>query len=385
VLRSRNFFRGSGTIAGLMIPLSRPLLGAQESEALAAVLATGRLVQGERVAQFQELVARYTGRKHALAVSSGTAALRLALEALGVGVGDAVLVPDLTWPSPGHAVIELGATPILVDVDALSWNVTAQAMLQAQQAHPRAKLGAAIAIDQFGNPCAAQEIAAALPGVPLIVDAACALGSHTAHAACGAQGVIACLSFHPRKVLTTGEGGMCLTDDDALAARLAQLRNHGQSTPGVFARSSGNHRMSELAAAVGAVQMSRLDAMVHERRVLAARYTEALADLSLQSAPAGARRNHQTFGVLLPEAYADGGRERVVEALRARGVETARLSYALHTLPQFRASAEAAERAGRSFPVSSALAARGLALPLWPGMSEAAQAEVLSALRAVLK
>ncbi|HEX2678710.1 MAG TPA: aminotransferase class I/II-fold pyridoxal phosphate-dependent enzyme, partial [Polyangiales bacterium] len=251
-----------------MIPLSRPCLGAAESEAVAAVLATGRLVQGEQVARFQSLVAAHTGRKHALAVSSGTAALRIALETLGVGRGDHVLVPDLTWPSPAHVVVELGATPVLVDVDLRSWNVTAQAMAAA-----RAQAGsvrAAIAIDQFGNPCPAREIAAALPGVPLIVDAACSLGSRLdASTACGALGVIACLSFHPRKVLTTGEGGMCLTDDDALAATLAQLRNHGQVSPGVFARASGNHRMSEIAAAIGSVQMKRLDGIVSGRRALA--------------------------------------------------------------------------------------------------------------------
>lgn len=363
-----------------MIPLSRPLLGVEEAEALAAVLATGRLVQGERVSRFQELVAAYTGRKHALAVSSGTAALRVALEALGVGRGDAVLVPDLTWPSPAHVVVELGALPVLVDVDPWSWNVTADAMAQARAAHPNVR--AAIAIDQFGNPCPAREIAAALPDLPLIVDAACALGSHVRDTACGALGVIACLSFHPRKVLTTGEGGMCLTDDDALAATLAQLRNHGQVSPGVFARASGNHRMSELAAALGVVQMSRLDAMVRERQVLAARYAQALAGLSPQRAPEATRSNHQTFGVLLPEGCA---RDRVVEELRARGVETARLSYALHTLPQLRESAEAAARAGRSFPVSTALAERGLALPLWPGMTEAMQHEVMNQLHAVLK
>jgi perosamine synthetase len=364
-----------------MIPLSRPLLGAEEAEALAAVLATGRLVQGEQVARFQTLVGAYTGRAHALAVSSGTAALRIALEALGVMRGDAVLVPNLTWPSPAHVVLELGALPVLVDVDPKTWNVTPDGMVAAARSCTQ-PLRAAITIDQFGNPSPAREIAAALPGIPLVVDAACALGSHTPEAACGALGVIACLSFHPRKVLTTGEGGMCLTDDDALAATLAQLRNHGQVSPGVFARGSGNHRMSELAAAVGVQQMARLDAMVAERDQLAQRYAQLLGDFELQVAPAGAKRNHQTFGVLLPAGTA---RDAVVEALRARGVETARLSYALHTLPQLREAAEAAARAGRSFPVSTALVDRGIALPLWPGLTHDAQHEVVSTLRAVLK
>jgi perosamine synthetase len=354
------------------------VLGAEEAAAVAATLATGWLVQGEQVARFQGLVAAYTGRKHALAVSSGTAALRLALEALGIGPGDAVLVPDLTWPSPAHAVLEVGATPVLVDVDRHEWNATADAMAQALRPDVRA----AIVIDQFGSPARVNEISAALPGVQIIVDAACSLGSHTGQVPCGALGRVSCLSFHPRKVLTTGEGGMCLTDDDALATRLAQLRNHGQSAPGVFARASGNHRMSEIAAAIGVVQMGRLDAMVAERNLLAQRYVQDLSGFDLQLAIPGARRNQQTFGVLLPEGCV---RDTVVEQLGALGVQSGRLSYALHTLPPLQASAQQALSAGRSFPNATALAERGLALPLYPGLGPAAQHKVVASLRAVLK
>lgn len=361
-----------------MIQLSRPVLGAEEAQAVAATLETGRLVQGEQVAAFQSWVATYTGRKHALAVASGTAALRLALEAIGIGRGDAVLVPDLTWPSPAHVVIELGATPVLVDVDAREWNVTAEAMAAARRPDVRA----AIVIDQFGSPARVEEITAALPGIKIVVDAACALGSHTAHAACGALGLISCLSFHPRKVVTTGEGGMCLTDDDGLAQRISELRNHGQITPGVFARASGNHRMSEIAAAIGVVQVGRLESMVTERNVLAQRYVDAFGSERLQAAVPGSRRNQQTFGMLLPEGVA---RDSVIEQLRARGVESGRLSYALHTLPQLAQSARQAADIGRSFPNATALAERGLALPLYPGLGEEAQHKVIDALRAVLK
>jgi perosamine synthetase len=366
------------TVIPDVIPLSRSVLDDAEARAVAATLATGRLVQGEQVARFQALVAAYTGRRHALAVSSGTAALQLALEALGIGRGDAVLVPDLTWPSPAHAVLGVGATPVLVDVDAAEWNAGPEGLRVARRPDVRA----AIVIDQFGNPARVAEIAAALPGVPLIVDAACSLGSHVGALACGSQGVIACHSFHPRKVLTTGEGGMCLTDDDALAQRLTELRNHGQSTPGVFARASGNHRMSEVAAAIGVVQMGRLDTMVAERQAIATRYRDALTDLSPQRAPEGARRNEQTFGVLLPEGVV---RDTLIAQLRTEGVETGRLSYALHTLPQLRSAAEDAEREGRRFPHATALAERGLALPLYPGLREDAQAKVIAALRRVLK
>jgi perosamine synthetase len=362
-----------------VIPLSRSLLGPEEAGAAARVLESGRLVQGERVAEFEQLAAQRVGRSYAIAVSSGTAALRLALEALGIGRDDEVLVPDLTWPSPGHAVLELGARPVLVDVEPDEWNASARAMAAARTEHTRA----AIAIDQFGCPARSVEIAAALPGIPLIVDAACSLGSHTGAQPCGALGSIACFSFHPRKVVTTGEGGMCLTDDAALAARLRELRNHGQTAPGQFARASGNHRMSELAAAIGVVQLGRLDGMLEQRRQLAAAYTAALAPLALQvqSAPPGALSNHQTYGVLLPPQCS---RDAVVQALREQGVESGRLSYALHTLPQFAAAAQQAAAAGRSFPNATALAERGLALPLWPGLSHADQRKVIDSLRAVL-
>jgi perosamine synthetase len=376
--RGMNPLARDGTVYSRdMIPLSRPSLGAEETAAVARVLESGRLVQGERVAEFERAVAERVGRAHAVAVANGTCALRIALEAIGIGADDEVLVPDLTWPSPGHAVLELGGLPVLVDVDAQEWNATPDALAAARTDRTRA----AIVIDQFGNPSRSRAVSASLPGLPVIVDAACSLGSHTGSEPCGALGLIACLSFHPRKVLTTGEGGMCLTDDAGLAERLRELRNHGQSRPGVFARSSGNHRMTELAAAIGSVQLTRLDGMIAERNRQADYYLRELSQLPSQRAMPGARRNHQTFGVLLP---AGRDRDAVVAQLRQRGIESGRLSYALHALPQFARAAQAAERAGRAFPNASALAERGLALPLWSGLSEADQHKVIEALRHVL-
>lgn len=363
-----------------MIPLSRPLIGAEEANAITAVLETGRLVQGERVAAFERLVAERTGRQHALAVNNGTSALQLALEAIGIVPGDRVLVPDLTWPSPAHAVLELDAVPVLVDVDADEWNITPRSIAQLPQQALRG-LRAVIAIDQFGSPCRAVELALLFPDVPVIVDAACSLGSHTGREPCGALGVISCLSFHPRKLVTTGEGGMCLTDDPELAQRLRELRNHGQEEPGRFARASGNYRLSEIAAALGSVQLSRLSGMVEARAQLAARYRRELSGLHMQQAPAGARPNHQTFGVLLPEGR---DRSQVLDALRALDIEAGKLSYALHTLPQFVSEAYEARELGQTFPNSTALAERGVALPLWPGLTDDDQSKVIEAVNAVL-
>ncbi len=365
-----------------MIPLTRPLLGIEEEQAVAAVLRTGMLVQGARVAELEQAVAQQVGRAHAIAVVNGTAALELALHALGIGPGARVVVPALTWPSPAHAVLACGAEPVLVDVDAGEWNSGPLQVRAALDPKP----DAVIAIDQFGNPSRVPELLALLGplgNVPLIVDAACSLGSTLDGVPCGRLGVIACSSFHPRKVITTGEGGMCLTDDPALAERIRELRNHGQAGPGRFGRAAGNERMSEISAAVGVVQMTRLPTILERRRALAARYRQAFAGLPLrmQAAAPGALPNHQTLGVVLDERL---DRDALIARLGERGVQAGLLSYALQSLPQLREAADAAARAGRSLAAAEAIAARGMALPLYPTFAEADQDRVIEALRASL-
>lgn len=359
-----------------MIRLTRPEIGDPEIEAVTRVLQSGMLVQGAEVAAFEALVAARVGRRHAIAVANGTAALELALCAVGVAQGDEVLCPDLTWPSPGHAIALAGAVPVLVDVDAAQWNVTAAGLAAARTARTRV----AVVVDQFGVPAAHPEIAAALPGVTIIEDAACAIGSVLGGRAAGSFGAVSCLSFHPRKLVTTGEGGMCLTDDDTLAARLRILRNHGQSTAGVFAEPGPNERMTELAAALGAAQLARLDTMIAARSRLADRYRDALPELGLQAAPATAVRNWQTLGALLPEDTTAAGRDTFLAELRARDVEAGRLSYALHRIDSL---ARFASPAG--YPVTEALVDRGVALPLHGALSDADQARVIDAVRDVLR
>jgi perosamine synthetase len=364
-----------------MIPLTVPALGNDEVAAVERVLRSGMLVQGKEVQAFEAALCAATGRKHAIAVANGTAALELALCALGIGAGDEVLCPALTWPSPAHAVRAAGGVPALVDVDAAEWNATEEHFAAARGPRTRA----AIVIEQFGNPARHDAIARALAGVPLIVDAACSLGSSYEGAPCGRHGVIACMSFHPRKVITTGEGGVCLTDDDALARELRVLRNHGQVEPGRFTRASGNYRLTELGGALGVIQMQKLAGLCSERQRLALRYEAALAELSFQRAPEGGIANRQTFAVLVG-AVGEGSalRDRTIAGLATRGVQAGRLSYALHTLPQFAREAAAAEAAGRSLARSRDIAERGLALPLYPGMSESQIDDVVRAVRAEL-
>ncbi len=342
------------------IRLARPEFGPSAIEAATRVLASGMLVQGAMVERFEHAIRERCGRKHAVAVVNGTSALELAVEALGLR-GQRVAVPALSWPSPANAVVVRGAALVLVDVDPSEWNV---------RAIPSG-VDAAIVIDQFGAPARHLELAAR--GVTLIEDAACAIGSTLEGRACGAFGAIACLSFHPRKVLTTGEGGMCLTDDDALAARLRRLRNHGQTSPGVFDEASGNHRLTEMAAAIGLAQLDALDAVLTRRRAIADRYREKLArsGLVMQTLPPNATRNEQTFGVL---AESLEKRDALIAGLVARSIEAGKLSYALGRL----ASLAGVERAS-DLRASESIADRGLALPLHTSLSDADVERVIAA------
>ena len=353
-----------------MIRLAKPWIGEDEQRAVAAVLESGQLVQGELVERFEQALAALIGRKHAIAVSSGTAALQLTLKALQIGTPDEVLCPALSWPSPAHAIRVAGAKVRFVDVDQDEWNSTGEALREARNGATRA----AIVIDQFGNPARAEEIREALGALPVIEDAACALGSRFASGPCGSLGVVSCLSFHPRKILTTGEGGMCLTDDDGIADKLRTLRNHGQ-LGGQFVVAAGNSRMTEIAAALGLAQLQRLDDIIARRRAIAAQYRQELdGALDLQATPAGAEPNYQTFGVLLPQGH---DRDAVRDKMRERGVEAGLLSFAIHKLGSF-AGSEA------SMPIAERLAARGIALPLYPQMRNAEVEEVVRCLRGVL-
>lgn len=353
-----------------LIRLAKPWIGEDEQRAVAAVLQSGQIAQGALVRRFEHAVAALTGREHGVAVSSGTAALQLALQALGIGEGSEVLCPALTWPSPAHAIALARADVRFVEVDPNEWNSTGEELAAARTTRSRA----AIVIDQFGNPARDSEIRALLGDLPLIEDAACALGSRFAHEPCGSLGEVACLSFHPRKIITTGEGGICLTDDLAVANRLRALRDHGR-LDGTFLEAAGNFRMTEVAAALGLTQLQRLDEILDQRRLLARRYRTALADrVDMQATPEGAESNYQTLGAILPPGY---DRDTVIGALARHGVEAGRLSYAVHELGTCGA-------AKSSLPNVERIAARGIALPLFAQMRVSEVDEVVEALLEVL-
>lgn len=374
-----------------MIRLTRPYFSDAEAAALTEVLASGMLIQGARVAAFEAAVLDFlhglgvpsAPALHALAASSGTTALELCLATTprGVTAGDEVIVPAVTWPSPGNAVLLRNADAVLVDVDPSTWNLSPIEVARALTPRTRA----IIAVDQFGVPAEVPTLRALASDIDLIEDAACAIGSTLYGVPCGALGDVGTYSFHPRKVVTTGEGGMVLTHDDVRAERIAALRNHGQRSVGVFVGAGPNARLSELHAALGVLQMAKLDEMLTKRRALAKAIREAVA-LAWQGAPEGATVNHQTLGFVLPTpttgAFAGdrrGARDALVAALRASGVEAGILSYALHRLPQF---AALGVNNVRRFPVADAVVDGGVAVPLHPGMSDDDAEVVIAQLRA---
>ena len=360
-----------------MIPLARPSLGETELAAAERALRSGRLVLGPENLRFEEALAARCGRRHAVAVASGTAALELALWALGVAAGDQVLVTAFGFPAAANAVARAGATPVPVDVDGATWTMDAAGARDVLTRCERPR--AIISIDQLGLPAesAPLERVQAASEVPVIADAACGLGgADSTGRPGGGSGRVAILSFHPRKMITTGEGGALLCDDDGLAAALRELRNHGQDAPGSFRRAGTNARLSELAAAVGCAQLARMDEMVAERRLLAEGYRRRLGSLARagrlawQEPAAGAVHAYQTFAVRLAAGV---DRDRVRRALAAAAIESGPATYAFHRLPPH-------QRGAASMPEADALHDRSLAVPLYIGMRSAELDAVADAL-----
>ena len=351
------------------VPLARPLTGPEELEEVRSVLESGQLSQGPKVEQFERMVAELTGARHAFAASSCTTALHLALVALGIGPGDEVLVPDFTFPATANVVVQQGAVPVLVDVDLDTYNVDPSALAH----HLTARTRAIIPVDLFGLAADMDPVMAfaAEHGLAVLEDAACALGASYNGRPCGVLGDVGCLSFHPRKVVTTGEGGMVLTNRDDLAERLRLLRSHGgvrREQRFTFEDAGFNYRLSDVAAALGVAQMRRLPQMTADRRRLASELRAGLAGvrgITVPPEPAWGGHVYQAFVALVAPGV---DRDAFIGRLRAMGVEATLGTYALHAQPFF----------GRAFgyrpgalPRSHDAFLRAVALPLFPQMTEA--------------
>ena len=306
------------------IRLARPDVGEAELAAVAEVLADGQLTMGPRVAAFERGVAAAVGTADAVAVSSGTAALHLTLLALGVGDGDEVIVPAYTFPATANAVRLCGAHPVLVDVDPETFLVRAELVPTALTSRTRAVIG----VHLFGRPLDWEVLQTTVPQeVVLVEDAAGALGARYRGVPCGALGLAACLSFHPRKIVTTGEGGAVTTDDTELAAAVRRLRHHGLTECGDIVQPGFNYRLPDVLCALGLPQLARLEELLVARERVAGWYEERLGHLvDTPSADDGDRHGWQAYVVRVDR------RDEALSTLRAAGIEAQIGTYAVHRL-----------------------------------------------------
>ena len=351
------------------IPLARPLLGREEEEAIAEVLRSGWLVQGPRVAALESALVAATGAPHACAVANGTAALELALRAVGVGPGDRVIAPTYSFVATANAIRAVGAEPVFADIDPATGNIAA-ADVEQRLADP--PIAAIVAVHQVGMPADLSALCAVAErfSIPLIEDAACAIGSEWRdragawHSIGGAGGTIATLSFHPRKLITCGEGGAVLCRDPQIDRLVRQLRDHGREA-GRCLRAGFNQRMSDVHAAIAEVQLGRLDGIVAGRRRAVDRYRAGLGDIAgvrLPNEPAWARSNWQS---LIAMVDPDRDRDGLIAGLAAAGISSQSGIGCAHLEAPYggasRADLAASEDASR----------RGLTLPLYPEMADA--------------
>jgi perosamine synthetase len=336
------------------IRLARPDVGQAELAAVAEVVESGQLTMGRHVAEFESTLAGAVGTAHAAVVSSGTAALHLALLALGVGPGDEAIVPAYTFPATANVVELCGADVVLVDVDPDTFLLDPAAVAAAVTSRTRAVM----AVHLFGRPVEWEALQTAVPQeVALIEDAAGALGACYRGTPCGALGIAACLSFHPRKIVTTGEGGAVTTDEAAIDSAVRRLRHHGWETPGEMPGPGFNYRLPDLLCAIGTPQVERLEQLLAARERVAGWYEERLANLVDTPRPAeGDRHGWQAYVVQLDR------RNDALAGLKAEGIEAQIGTWAVHRLAPYRSQGP--------FPGADRAFERALALPLHTRLTE---------------
>lgn len=326
------------------IPISIPSMGQEEWEATREPIFSGWITQGPKVKEFEEIFAKRHNVKHALAVSNCTTALHLALVALGVGPGDEVIVPAFTWVSTANAVVYCGATPIFVDIDPVTFNIDVNQVKQKLTD----KTKAIIPVHLFGLCADIDKIKEIAPQLKIVEDGACAAGSALNGNPAGSLGDIGCFSFHPRKSVTTGEGGMLTTNNDELAEKMNMLRNHGASIseeqrhkgprPYIlpeFDMVGYNYRMTDIQGAVGVVQLKKLDMFIDERDKWARYYNEQFKDVSwLRTPQYSDRYKHgwQSYVLFIDESKSPMKRNDIMEYLQQHGVSTRPGTHAVHML-----------------------------------------------------
>ena len=365
------------------IPLTRPFIDDEVKKAVLDVLASGFLTEGAVTRALEQTVAEYVGAAHALAVTSCTTGLEIALRACGIGPGDEVVVPDYTYPATASAVALVGAVPVVVDIDRKTMLLSADATRRAVTD----KTKAIIPVSLFGNPLDYSWIddLKRKHSLAVIEDSACSLGAQWRGKKVGTMADISVFSLHPRKFITSGEGGIITTNNDSLADWMRSFKHFGMTSSGaarnqiVFGMMGTNSKLSDVLAAIALTQMKHVDALLASRRRQARRYMALLKNVDAVALPEStpeAEHSWQSFVVYLAD------RDRVMEQMRSQGVEVQIGTYSLHMHPAFQTNAV---RLAGSFEASAYAFAHALVLPLYEGMTEEEQTRVVASLSDTLK
>lgn len=382
----------------MQIPLTKPYIGTEEKEAVSKVLDSGWLIQGKKVAEFEEMVCQYTGARFARATSSCTTALHLALLSLGIGKGDEVLVPSFTFIATANAVEYVGAKPVFIDIDLKTFTIDTK-KAEEYLKKSGSKVRAIMPVHLFGL-CADMDAIMDLAkryNLLIVEDAACALGSLHKGRHAGTFGKIGAFSFHPRKCICTGEGGMLITDDAEIANKVEILRNQGASTTSLALYEKGsslfpsfdvlgyNYRMSDISGAIGVEQMKKVSRIIEGRIEKAKIYNEVLKDvewLQIPYIPEGLNHTYQSYVILLggltplsPKTISKlcFKRGHIMVELGERGIATRQGTTAVHALGCYR------KKYGQNYDCPKALQADYLSitLPLYPQMTDEEQGYVI--------
>jgi dTDP-4-amino-4,6-dideoxygalactose transaminase len=357
------------------IPVTKPYIGEDEKKLISEVIDSGWISQGVKVAEFEKQFADYVGAQYAVATTSCTTALHAALSVSGIGHGDEVIVPSLSFIATANAVVHCGAAPVFVDIDPMTCNIDVNKIEEAITK----KTKAIMPVHQMGLPAEINSIhkIANRHGVKVIEDAACAIGSVYKGKKIGAHGNVACFSLHPRKVITTGEGGMITTDNAEFASRLRRFRHHGMSISDIERHKSNkiiiesypeigyNYRMTDIQAAMGIAQLKKLPFILKKRREIATQYNEKLKDIKcirVPFFPDHVNHNYQSYWIELLNS-APVSRDVFMEKLLKKGIATRRGIMAIHKESCYNMYSV-------KLPNTERIASNTVILPLYPSMTD---------------